>query len=69
MKLARSLAWVEMLKLFPPSGHGSVLLSDRFPRAKIVRGSVDEDDWFAGALLDVLQARPIDLNLLGSFGP
>jgi hypothetical protein len=30
--------------------------------------SVDEDDWFARALLNVLQAKPIDLNLLGSRG-
>ena len=30
---------------------------------------MDEDDWFAGALLDVLQANPIDLNLFGSLSP
>jgi len=30
---------------------------------------MDEHRRFAGALLDVLQANPIDLNLLGSLGP
>jgi hypothetical protein len=29
---------------------------------------MDEDDWFARALFDVLQANPLDLNLLGSLG-
>src|SRR5882672_11931535 len=42
------------------------LLSHRFPSTKVMRRSVDEDDWFAGALLDVFQANPIDLNLFGS---
>jgi hypothetical protein len=41
------------------------LLSHRFPSTKVMRRPVDEDDRFAGALLDVLQANPIDLNLLG----
>jgi hypothetical protein len=30
--------------------------------------SVNEDDWFARALLNVLQAKSIDLNLSGSWG-
>src|SRR5258708_112537 len=54
-------------------GDEPILLGDgvshRFPSTKVMRRSVDEDDRFAGALLDVLQANPIDLNLLGSVAP
>src|SRR5882672_7889044 len=45
------------------------LLSHRFPNTKVRRRSVDENDWFARALLDVFQANPIDLNLFGSLTP
>src|SRR5206468_3460408 len=41
------------------------LLSHPFPGTKVMRRSVDEDDRFAGALIDVLQANPVDLDLLG----
>jgi hypothetical protein len=44
-------------------------LSHRFPSTKVLKHSVDEDDWFAGALLDVFQANPIYLNRFGSLTP
>ena len=51
-------------------GDESISLGDgrshRFPGPIVMRRPVDEDGWFAGALLDVLQADAVDLNLPGS---
>jgi hypothetical protein len=43
------------------------LLSDWLPNAKVGKRSMDEDDGFAGALLDIGQANAVDLDFFGQW--